>query len=78
MNSDDTTTVSTTGPRREAVGRREERGGIATLVLHRTFRAPVEDVWAAVTDPERLVRWIGTWTGDPAIRAGAVPDDRRG
>ena len=56
MNSDDTTTVSTTGPRREAVGRREERGGIATLVLHRTFRAPVEDVWAAVTDPERLVR----------------------
>ncbi|MFW0786427.1 SRPBCC family protein [Gordonia sp. CPCC 206044] len=32
----------------------------------RTFRAPIDDVWAAVTEPERLARWIGTWTGDPA------------
>ncbi|MGB7449601.1 MAG: SRPBCC domain-containing protein, partial [Ornithinimicrobium sp.] len=30
------------------------------------FRAPVDHVWAAVTDPERLERWIGTWEGDPA------------
>ena len=47
-------------------GRREERAGATYLVLERTFRAPVEDVWAAVTEPERLVRWIGTWEGDPA------------
>ncbi|MGW5317471.1 SRPBCC family protein [Nocardia thailandica] len=32
----------------------------------RTFRAPIEDVWAAVTEPRRLARWLGTWTGDPA------------
>ncbi|WP_446222846.1 SRPBCC family protein [Nocardia sp. IBHARD005] len=32
----------------------------------RTFRAPIEDVWAAVTEPQRLARWLGTWTGDPA------------
>ena len=48
------------------VGRREDRDGRATLLVERTFRAPVEDVWAAVTEPDRLVRWIGTWSGDPA------------
>jgi len=47
-------------------GRVHHDDGRATLVLTRTFRAPVEDVWAAVTEPERLARWIGTWTGDPA------------
>ena len=34
-----------------------------------TFRAPIEDVWAAVTEPERLARWIGTW---PATRCRAA------
>lgn len=36
------------------------------LVLTRTYRASVDDVWASVTDSERLARWFGTWTGDPA------------
>ncbi|MFW5470453.1 SRPBCC family protein [Knoellia sp. CPCC 206435] len=57
-----TSTSSTPRP----TGRREDRDGTAYLVFERTFRAPVEDVWAAVTAPERLERWIGTWTGDPA------------
>jgi uncharacterized protein YndB with AHSA1/START domain len=43
-----------------------ERDGLLVLVQTRTFDAPVEDVWAAVTEPDRLARWIGTWTGDPA------------
>ncbi len=47
-------------------GRREDRHGTATVVIERTFHAPATDVWAAVTEPERLVRWIGTWSGDPA------------
>lgn len=55
---------TTTGP--VPVGRREERDGAATLVIERTFGAPAEDVWAAVTEPDRLARWIGTWSGDPA------------
>lgn len=46
-------------------GRIEQRDGRAVLVQTREFRAPVEDVWAAVTEPERLARWIGSWTGDP-------------
>lgn len=47
-------------------GRKEQRAGSTYVVLTRTFRAPIEDVWAAVTEPDRLARWIGRWTGDPA------------
>ena len=47
-------------------GRRETRHGRDGIVLARTFRAPIEDVWAAVTESERLARWIGTWSGDPS------------
>ncbi|WP_207843046.1 SRPBCC family protein [Williamsia soli] len=31
----------------------------------RTFNAPIDDVWAAVTESDRLARWIGFFTGDP-------------
>lgn len=40
------------------------------LVLTRTFRAPAEDVWASVTEPDRTARWFGAWTGD--ARPGAT------
>jgi uncharacterized protein YndB with AHSA1/START domain len=33
------------------------------IVLNRTYPDPVEDVWSAFTDPERLARWYGTYTG---------------
>lgn len=46
-------------------GRVDHDGERRTLRLTRTFRAPIEDVWAAVTEPERLERWIGTYRGDP-------------
>ena len=47
-------------------GRREERDGRTLLVIERRLRAPVDDVWAACTEPSRMERWIGTWSGDPA------------
>lgn len=43
--------------------RRDDRD---SLTWERTFRAPIEDVWASITETDRLERWIGTWTGDPA------------
>ena len=46
-------------------GRKEQRGGDTLLVIEREVRAPVEDVWAACTEPARMARWIGTWSGDP-------------
>ena len=36
------------------------------LVVSRTFRAPIQDVWASVTEPDRTARWFGTWKGDAA------------
>jgi uncharacterized protein YndB with AHSA1/START domain len=33
------------------------------IVLTRTYPDPVEDVWSAFTDSERLGRWYGTYTG---------------
>jgi uncharacterized protein YndB with AHSA1/START domain len=47
-------------------GRSARVDGEPAVVYERSFRAPVEDVWAAVTESDRLARWIGTWTGDPA------------
>jgi uncharacterized protein YndB with AHSA1/START domain len=41
-----------------------ERG--RDLVLERTFSAPIEDVWASITEPERTARWIGRWTRNGA------------
>lgn len=34
------------------------------LILRRTFRAGIEDVWAGVTEPGRTARWFGQWTGE--------------
>src|ERR687893_1858363 len=34
------------------------------LTLIRTFRAPIEDVWASITESERTARWFASWTGD--------------
>lgn len=46
-----------------------EDGG-RTLVLTRRFSARIDDVWASITDPERLSRWFGTWSGDPSTGRG--------
>ena len=48
-----------------ATGRYDCRNGQDVIVFTRTFRAPIADVWAAVTEPSRLSQWIGTWSGEP-------------
>ncbi len=51
------------------------------LVLTRTFRAPMADVWASLTDPERTARWFGAWQGEAApgrtIQVQMVHEDGR-
>lgn len=47
-------------------GARELRDGVWHVVMKREFKAPIVDVWAAVTEPERMQRWVGTYSGDPA------------
>jgi uncharacterized protein YndB with AHSA1/START domain len=41
-------------------------GAGSDLVLTRTFRAPAEDVWASLTEPDRTARWFGPWEGHAA------------
>lgn len=36
------------------------------LEFVRTYDVGIADVWSALTDPDRLGRWFGTWSGEPA------------
>jgi uncharacterized protein YndB with AHSA1/START domain len=50
-----------TGPQGEV---RPQGDGTETLVFHRTFPDPIQDVWTALTESDRLARWIGSFTGE--------------
>ena len=54
------------GVRRQRTDGTEE----VVVVIRRTYDAAVEDVWAAVTDPDRLRRWLLPVTGD--LRVGGT------
>ncbi|MGW0434517.1 SRPBCC family protein [Micromonospora sp. NPDC003197] len=41
-----------------------------SVLLRRVYDAPIEDVWNACTDPERLSRWLGPIEGD--LRVGGT------
>lgn len=44
----------------------DEREGLAVrvMVAERTYEASVEEVWAALTTPARIPRWLGPVSGD--------------
>ena len=37
------------------------------LQFRRSWPDPVEDVWAALTEPDRMLRWIGTYEGERRV-----------
>ena len=41
-----------------------EADGRQRLEFRRSWPDPIDDVWAAVTEPERLARWIGVYAGE--------------
>ncbi|QBS40060.1 SRPBCC family protein [Nocardia sp. CS682] len=45
-------------------GRLDRTDGKRDLILTRTYRAPIEDVWASVTESDRTARWFGPWKGE--------------
>ena len=53
-------------------GHRETRDGHDVVVLRRRFPALVDDVWAAVTEPDRLERWMRE-TDDPLLHGDVEP-----
>lgn len=52
--------TTTPGPN----GRLHRTAGGRDLILTRTYRAPIDDVWASITEPARTARWIGPWEGE--------------
>jgi uncharacterized protein YndB with AHSA1/START domain len=49
-----------------------EGDGRTRLEFRRTWPDDADDVWAALTDPERTARWIGTYEGERAPGATGV------
>ncbi|WP_120005079.1 SRPBCC domain-containing protein [Nesterenkonia muleiensis] len=45
-----------------------------SLVFERRYRSSPQDLWDAITTPERLARWFGAFEGNPPA---AVGDDFR-
>ena len=53
-----------TEPQPELRHRRIAAGEARVAVFTRTYDAPIDDVWSACTDPDRLRRWYVPVTGD--------------
>lgn len=47
-----------------------QRADGGSVVLRRRYSEPIEDVWSACTDRDRLGRWFGNVTG--ALQLGAI------
>jgi uncharacterized protein YndB with AHSA1/START domain len=47
-----------------------EPDGRQRVEFRRSWPDPIEDVWAALTEPDRLARWIGAYEGER--RAGGT------
>jgi uncharacterized protein YndB with AHSA1/START domain len=43
-----------------------ETDGRRLLQFRRSWSAPIDDVWSALTEPERMARWIGRYEGERA------------
>jgi len=49
---------------REPTGRVQSTPTGADLIVTRSFRADIEDVWSSVTEPDSTARWFGRWEGE--------------
>ena len=58
------TSTSRTGGRREVVATMRADQGTGVVRTESRFDTSAEDLWEALTTPERLARWIGDVAGD--------------
>lgn len=57
-------------------GHYEELDGASIVRFERTFAHPIAEVWAAITDPERLAAWFPTRAEFAVLSPGAPIDFR--
>jgi len=50
---------------RKATGKVERTARGKDVIITRSFRASIEDVWESVTASQSTARWIGSWRGEP-------------
>jgi uncharacterized protein YndB with AHSA1/START domain len=55
---------------RDVGNRPTESGEVVCVSLRRRYNSPIEDVWDAVTNPERMQRWFLPISGD--LRVGGT------
>ena len=53
-----------------ATGRREQYDGSDWVVYVRRLRMPVDAAWEAITSPEQLGSWVGTWRRSDEVGTG--------
>lgn len=58
--------MDSAGSTREPTGRVIEGPEGPAIQITRSLPHAIEDVWDHLTHPDRLARWYGTYTGDPA------------
>jgi uncharacterized protein YndB with AHSA1/START domain len=51
----------------ERYGQVTELPGGVQVQFRRSWPDPIEDVWAALTEPDRTARWIGTYEGERRV-----------
>jgi uncharacterized protein YndB with AHSA1/START domain len=59
-----------TDPAGEGTGAIRRDGGYYGVRLERVYSAPPEEIWSALTEPERLRGWMGELTG--SVTAGST------
>lgn len=55
---------STTQGGRRILGSLGSAGGRGVVRMEDRFETDVDDLWSAITDPDRLARWLGEIEGD--------------
>lgn len=50
--------------RREVTEQQTDDGEAVSVLLRRAYDSPIEDVWDAVTDPDRIARWLYPVSGE--------------
>src|ERR1700678_1004929 len=56
--------TSTEGAGQRILGARRSRDGRGVVTVQDRYDTDIDDLWAAITDPARLARWLGEVEGD--------------
>ena len=60
--------TSTEGAGNRILGALRSHDGTGVVTVQDRFDTDIDDLWSAITDPDRLARWLGEVEGD--LRVG--------